>query len=171
MLGRRQEKPLRQDYASILRRYSFQIPEPPKWFDLTSVPRYCDFAPNKIANIYAKECALMEIECQSCRTKFLVAIDTRLARSQISGVQGDTELADLIRSEKIHYGDPPNIRCCPAGPSMNSIPIRVLEYWHRHQKTLARPGSSLRHISPDALHWQRDPGLEIEIDKACLNPN
>lgn len=48
----------------------------------------------------------------------------------------------------LHYGDPPNIHCCAAGPTMNSIPIRVLEYWSRENPL---------------LDWQRDPALEVEI--------
>jgi len=43
-----------QHYEDILSR----IAEPPRWFDEQGVPRYCEFAPHCIANIYADECAL-----------------------------------------------------------------------------------------------------------------
>lgn len=55
-----------------------------------------------------------------------------------------TPLADEIRAGYLNYGDPPNADCCPAGPTMSSHSIRVLEYWHR----------------PDH-EWKRDPSLEI----------
>jgi hypothetical protein len=39
--------------------------EPPKWWDEFAVPRYCDFRPRSAANIYAREAALLLIECQA----------------------------------------------------------------------------------------------------------
>jgi DNA-directed RNA polymerase subunit N (RpoN/RPB10) len=57
------------NYEDILSR----IAEPPRWFDEQGVPRYCDFAPHHIANIYADECALLAIACQSCGRPFIVA--------------------------------------------------------------------------------------------------
>jgi hypothetical protein len=47
----------------------------------------------------------------------------------------------------IHYGDPPNSGCCPAGATMNCIDLRVLQFW-------ARAGST----------WVRSPELEIELE-------
>jgi hypothetical protein len=44
-----------------------KIPEEPQWFDEEAVPRYCPFTPDKLANIYADECALVLIQCQGCR--------------------------------------------------------------------------------------------------------
>jgi DNA-directed RNA polymerase subunit N (RpoN/RPB10) len=58
-----------QHYEDILSRIS----EPPRWFDEQGVPRYCEFAPDRIAN--ARECALLAIECQSCGRPFIVALD------------------------------------------------------------------------------------------------
>ena len=37
------------NYEDILSR----IAEPPRWFDEQGVPRYCEFAPHRIANIYS----------------------------------------------------------------------------------------------------------------------
>ncbi len=112
------------------------IPEPPKWFDECAVPRYCAFAPQHAANIYAREAVLFLIECQACGHQFRVCLTSR------SG-----EIAEEIRQGALHYGDPPNIRCCEAGPSMNCIDRNVLEYWRRNER----------------LDWQRDPSLEIEL--------
>jgi hypothetical protein len=44
-----------QHYEDILSR----IVEPPCWFHEKGVPRYGEFAPHHIANIYADECAIL----------------------------------------------------------------------------------------------------------------
>lgn len=95
--------------------------EPPRWFDEHAVPRFVDFEPIKAANIYAQEVALVEIGCQSCGCSFNVAFS--------SGSRGRGLLSVAIVENTLHYGDPPNMNCCPAGPTMNSEPRRVLEYW------------------------------------------
>jgi len=136
------------DYEDIRSR----IPEQPKWFDEEGVPRYCDFSPCKVANIYADEVALAGITCQGCGTRFKVAFSRSRNSAMVAQVMGHTwvppSLADQIRSKEIHYGDPPNTGCCPAGPTMNSEPRRVLEYWQREA----------------GIDWKRDPSLEIDIE-------
>lgn len=92
----------------------------PQWWDEVGVPRYCTFEPSKKSNIYHDEVCLLTIECQACRRSFLVAMSSK-----------SPSLADSVRLKEIHYGDPPNIQCCPAGPTMNSIPRRVEQYWRR----------------------------------------
>lgn len=125
-----------------------KISDPPMWFDENAVPRYVPFSPRELSNIYAREAALVEIACQNCQTKFKVAF-SRCAmddvQSQMMGV-GPVTLAETIKEKTIHYGDPPNIGCCPAGPTMNSDPLRVLEFWTREE-----------------LEWVRDYALEIDI--------
>lgn len=133
-------------YEDILSR----IAEPPRWFDELGVPRYCEFAPGQIADIYARECALLAIECQSCRHPFLVAVNQATANQRdLSRMRGQTsgrDLASIIRSHDIHYGDPPNVGCCEEGLTQNTIPRRVVEYWRRVGRG-----------------WERDRSLEIEI--------
>ena len=146
-------------YEDILSR----IAEPPRWFDEHGVPRYCEFAPQHIANIYADECALLAIECQSCGRPFNVAIDAAMANRMASKESAEWRtLADVIRSHDIHYGDPPNVNCCGVGHTQNSIPRRVLEYWERIQETAIDPASGLR-VVRGHRHWTRDHSLEIEI--------
>src|SRR5438128_81638 len=101
---------MHQHYEDILSR----IPEPPQWFDDYGVPRYCKFKPNRLANIYSTECALAEISCQQCGHRFLVAITPERVRDLLkaSSERPQRKLADLILRGEIHYGDPPNIRCC-----------------------------------------------------------
>lgn len=118
----------------------------PQWWDENAVPRYCPFTPDATADIYAIEAVLLLIACQDCGHEFRVcmttgSIDVFLGRRSCS-------LADDITSDEIHYGDPPNAGCCPAGPTMNSIPRRVLEFWERPR-----------------IDWVRRPDLEREI--AC----
>lgn len=120
------------NYHDILSR----IDEPPSWFDENAVPRFVQFEPIRLANIYARECMLLLIRCQSCRTEFQVAMS------------GGGALQNEIRDNEIHFGDPPNTGCCDVGASMNSVPLRVLEYWRQ----------------PDVFSWVRDPALEVAID-------
>jgi hypothetical protein len=157
---------MHQHYEDILSR----IAEPPRWFDEEGVPRYCEFAPHRIANIYADECALLEIECQSCARAFVVALDGGTANQRdLSRVRGQETpwrtLAEIIRSHDIHYGDPPNVDCCGVGHTQNSTPRRVVEYWERIQETHIDPDSGLRVIRGHR-GWQRDHSLEIEIPDA-----
>lgn len=113
-----------------------RIAEPPKWWDECAVPRYCDFAPKHAANIYAREAALVLIECQACRRQFNVSMSGRTGRVKAEIMDG-----------RLHYGDPPNVECCVAGPTMNCIDVKVLEYWRRED-----------------MEWERDPSLEIELE-------
>lgn len=124
------------EYADIRSR----IQEEPSWFDEYAVPRYGAFSPRMVASIYAKEVALAEVACQACRRLF------RVAFSHINGTPGTT-IAEAIQARTLDYGDPPNVRCCAAGPSMTSVGRRVLEYWTRK----------------DRRDWKRDSRLEVDI--------
>ncbi len=133
-------------YADILER----IDGPPLWFDENAVPRYCAFSPDWL-DIYAREAALVLIECQSCQRQFTVAfsrssMDDVLAHGR--GLPART-LEQGIREKSLHYGDPPNVHCCPSGPTMNSEPLRVMEYWVRGKN----------------FTWERKPELEVRLDE------
>lgn len=117
-----------------------RIQELPKWFDEYAVPRYCEFHPEHCADIYARQACLLRIECQGCGREFRVAMSW-------SGYDEIEALDWLVEQKTIHYGDPPNVECCASGPTMNSVPRRVLQFWRR-----TRP------------EWERVSGLEIEID-------
>lgn len=128
------------DYNDIRSR----IPEEPKWWDESGVPRYVDFAPNHLANIYANEAALVLIACQACHTEFRVAFSNHSLGLVFHGA--DATLSESIRSGRLHYGDPPNVGCCPAGATMNCDDLRVLGYWRRKD-----------------FAWVRDSTLEIDL--------
>ena len=96
----------------------------PQWWDEYGVPRYCPFAPNEVADIYAHQVALLEILCQGCGRSFRVAM---------SSGRLETPLSRRISDHSIHYGDPPNAGCCPDGAAMNSEPQRIIEFWTRER--------------------------------------
>lgn len=128
-----------------------KIKQEPQWFDERAVPRYCRFSPKRLANIYAEECALVLIECQMCRHKFEVAFSRstmdKVRHRLIFGKDKKMPtIADSIQRKTLCYGDPPNIECCPAGTSMISDSIRVLQYWRRKR-----------------FNWVRDRKLEVDI--------
>lgn len=121
----------------------------PKWFDENAVPRYCEFAPNEVSDIYADEVALVGITCQGCEHRFKVAFSSSSISRLMARRDNEAKvltLAELIRTKAIHYGDPPNIDCCAAGPTMNSEPRKVLEFWARK-----------------SFEWVRHPDLEIDV--------
>lgn len=166
------------DYYDIRKR----IDAEPKWWDENGVPRYDEFCPGDIANIYAEECALVLITCQNCVHEFKVAfsqsslsritgcerqllreLEERLPRTkeEFKAIEKEVferewkrTLADSIREKSLHYGDPPNVDCCGAGATMNSEPRRVLEYWRRYD----RNGTDI------ILEWHRDRSLEIALE-------
>lgn len=129
---------MKQCYEDILSR----IPDPPKWWDEEGVPRYDDFNPHMAANFYADEAALLLIQCQNCGEAFYVCVSNCLN-------DGGSSLATRIKNQTIHYGDPPNSGCCHSGPSMNSLPRQVLQYWKLS-------GSRRR-------EWKRVASLEIVV--------
>jgi hypothetical protein len=140
-----------QCYHDILSR----ITEEPVWFDEYAVPRYCEFAPDKLANIYAGETALAEVTCQVCLRLF------RVAFSEVNWQPGT--IADAIRSRTLHFGDPPNVRCCN-NADMNSEPRRVIEYWRRHDPKYVQREGNREFIKDQAwFRWTRDSSLEIDI--------
>lgn len=125
---------------------------PPLWWDEEAVPRYCEFSPQEKANIYADECVLMHIECQGCDAAFKVC----LSRTRWQTMESSRSLASFVKDGDLHYGDPPNVGCCPAGATMNSVPRRVLEFWKRS-------------YDENRGEWHRDKSLEVAIEPEWVN--
>lgn len=136
---------MHQHYEDILSR----INEPPAWFDDGGVPRFGEFSPQHLGNIYASEAALAEVSCQNCGIRFRVALTETFASKGFG-------LSDEIRLARVCYGDPPNIDCCGSGSSMTSIMHGILEYWSRDYEVSA--------------NWQRDPTFEGPVADAPLDP-
>jgi len=99
----------------------------PKWFEDHGFPRYCEFSPSEVCNIYAKEVVYFLIACQSCGTLFKVAISS----SGYDSKYNPHSFKEHILNKAIGYGDPPNMKCCGAGPTMSSDNVKVLEFWER----------------------------------------
>ncbi len=97
----------------------------PTWWDEAGVPRFCPPHPTRVNSIYAQEVVFYHVKCQACGERFLVAT----VRAYFTG-----SLAEHILDHSIHYGDPPNIGCCAAGPTMNSEPLEVVSFWVRDKK-------------------------------------
>lgn len=126
-----------------------RISEPPLWFDEHAVPRYDPFTPDGAANIYANCVALARITCQGCGIDFRVCF-SESQMDKINYMIGESEypyvsLEERVRTQTLHYGDPPNTGCC-AGTTMNSEPREVLEFWKRER-----------------FEWVRDPSLEVKV--------
>lgn len=113
---------MRAHYHEILAAFS---PREPLWFDESAVPRFVPFTPRETANIYAYEAMLQEVACQNCGRRFSVA----LSRCSMSDARA-RRLVSWLEAPP-HYGDPPNVACCGAGPSMNVELIRVVEHWKK----------------------------------------
>ena len=120
------------DYSDIRSRLGT-----PVWFDESGVPRYCEFHPREVANIYADEVALCSITCQVCKKEFLVAQSGK-----------SPSIQQKIEERMLDYGDPPNVSCSYA--SMSSVPRRVLQYW-------------IRQLAPVFISWERRPAFEVDI--------
>jgi hypothetical protein len=134
-----------QYYKDILDR----IDEPPVWFDDYGVPRFGNFSPRYLGNIYASEAALAEVSCQWCGRMFKVALTEAFTNKRLG-------LRDEIRLGRVHYGDPLNVNWCAGGASMNSVLHRILEYWSRDYEV--------------SMDWQRDPTFEGQVAEAPLDP-
>ncbi len=146
-----------------------RIAEPPDWWDEHAVPRYGAFSPQHIADIYADECALVLIACQSCGASFPVAMSSGTSTATLMAARREGPItAEALRRYSvsagiergdIHYGDPPNIECCPGGPTMNCDDLRVLQFWRRENGDWHRV-VELERVLPEgaATAAQRDGG-------------
>ena len=149
-------------YDDILSR----IPEEPVWFDEHAVPRYCVFHPSKVANAYADEVALAEVTCQSCARLFRVAFAARAPATHAKDEWPAGPIGRAIREKTLHYGDPPNVWCCQAGPTENSEPRRVIQYWRQGDPKYVGDAEHGGRVITDPkayFTWTRYPEFEIDI--------
>lgn len=112
------------NYADITSR----IKEQPKWWDAHGVPRYDNFNPRLISNIYASEVMLMKIECDSCRRKFDVEM-TKRPRTDSDSLANMIAYIGTGLGIAPHYGDPPRHDC--VGDVMNSTALKIKEFWRK----------------------------------------
>ena len=134
---------MRTNYTDIIAASVYN----PKWYDEAGVPRFCEFNPYKLANMKINECCLMEIACQNCDRRFVVAISCNIADQ--FGYHIAVRIRHKLKGNNIlHYGDPPNIGCCDIGHTMTSIVKRVVEYY----------------TSKNDIDWIREKHFEVEFD-------
>lgn len=151
---------MHRNYSDIME----LIEQSPVWFDENAVPRYCQFSPDKLANIYADEAALVEVECRGCKRKFRVAHSELNQNDQLWGKTGRDRIAfisDLILERRLKYGDPPNVQCCAAGPTMTSVSVRVLEYWCKPYVKSVKPGGRI--LDYALTQWVRQQEFEVDL--------
>ena len=144
----------------------------PSWFDEIGVPRYGTFSPKSLPNIYADECALVEIACQDCHRRYHVVFSSSKMERVMSAMRLQQDVADIanrpiadaIRAGAVGYGDPPNYGHAAgcAGPTMSSDAVRVIEYWSRHSAACVDSENVVTDIER-YMRWTRDPALEIEM--------
>ena len=119
---------------------------PPKWYDEHAVPRYCNFSPDEVANIYANEVVFMKIACQGCGEIFYVAMST----SGYNFYTGEKySFVDSLKS--LGYGDPPNNNCCIGGSTMSSNSLNIVQFWKKDYAV--------------SFDWVRIPKYEIDLSE------
>jgi hypothetical protein len=144
---------------------------PPVWWDEHGAPHYAPFSPEMLG-VYTQECALVEIGCQACPERFLVAF----AWNPWGGCARCMSLHDNLTPESVkglHYGDPPRHESpsdkgdC-VGVTMNCEDFRVLEFWRRHEGKTTKHADGLETIDDPAewMKWHRVTELEIALQDA-----
>jgi hypothetical protein len=111
----------------------------PSFFQAGGFPRWEDFRPGASTDVYARDCAIAEIACQLCDTRFHVLME--------STSRDRRTIREEIHDRTLAYRDPPNVGCCSGGPSMTSETVRVLECWERME----------------GFQWRRDASAEVHF--------
>jgi hypothetical protein len=151
---------VKPDYADIKK--AVRPDKPVLWYDTNGVPRFEPFRP-EMCSVYCRAVALMEIACQSCGQRFIVA-------SEGGDYLNDLQLPRKAETQpwagvgSFHYGDPPRHGGfeddkCAAGDTMNSVPVRIIEFW-RHATM-----DEWLHGEKPAPQFVRDPVFEFEFPK------
>jgi hypothetical protein len=119
-----------------------RIPDRPLWW-FNGVPRFDHFRPQDV-NVYTREVALVHTQCQTCGTRFDVAV--------LPEPHGRDLRTRIAYFSSLEIGDPP--LHCPrldcSGNSMGSLEIAVSEFWTREI----------------GEHWQRDASFERPLTDA-----
>ena len=158
------------DYKDIISRIG-----KPLWYDRRGVPRYEEFKPNSCA-VYNDYITYMEVACQECDERFFVASEISFLGNNVFKANFSLPIPPLKNVEKkiseveealdnevdispwgylgsFHYGDPPRHGMtdngCLAGDTMNSVPIRIIEFWEKDKKK--------------TWEWKRNPKYEFVI--------
>jgi len=101
----------------------------PLWHDDHGVPRYAPFSP-ELCGVYHRCVALLEIDCQGCDRRFLVAS----AHTGYSSAKLETAFPSQTDSGDFGFGDAPHHttehgQC--VGTTMTTDVCRIVEFWTR----------------------------------------
>lgn len=147
----------------------------PVWWQEGGVPRFAEFHPDNAPDIYADEVALVEIACQACRTRFNVCMTSSPSRrvmasliadrssEQIAEASEGLRISSQIKAGRLNWGDPPNITCCAAGPSMSADMVKVLEFHHRRHLEYVE-GTVITNLAA-YNEWRRNADFEVQIEE------
>lgn len=129
----------------------------PKWWDEEGVPRYCDFSPDNVADIYADKAVLVIIKCQGCGRYLPVAWSFNKLKIVCwvpEHPKGHECFAQLTyptkdNSGSVGYGDAPahdnrEGEYCHLGCVMTTDVVQIKEFW-----------------SSDKLEWKRHKKFEF----------
>lgn len=108
---------------------------PPQWWDDNGCPRYCPFKPDE-CGVYDQVVALIEIACQDCGRRFLVAVSfdrISLWRTEARKPSGMSFYPSAESINAFHFGDPPQHGC--VGDTMNCDTYRVIEFWRKNESS------------------------------------
>lgn len=131
---------MKQEYADIRKAMG-----EPLWFDEVGCPRYAPFHPTLLNDIYADYAVLLVVKCQNCGEEFTVAVSESSVSRTKSGVFAPFLDKSISAGNVFLYGDPP-IHRDAAGNTMNTIAVKVVEFWRREG---------------GYREWKRDESLEM----------
>lgn len=137
------------------------IPQNPTFWQEGGIPRFMPFTPRDATGVYTTEAVLAKIRCQNCHESFVVLFEQKNGDLDRLGREAPS-IAERITSKSLHYGDPPNVTCCAAGPSMNSELCEILEYWSRNHQEFVKEGKITDMVA--YFEWRRNPDFELTFD-------
>lgn len=138
---------MKTDYADIVQKAGA-----PLWWDENGAPRYVEFHPER-CGVYVQAVALLRVACQSCGREFVVASAPKQSSVKVAFPQRKAQDPwEAIGS--FHYGDPPRgepeHEGCAAGPSMNTVPLAVVQFWVRKS---------------ESFRWKREKAYEFRLPR------
>jgi hypothetical protein len=97
----------------------------PLWHDDQGVPRYIEFHPS-LCGVYDTHVALLNIACQSCGKRFLVAA----SYNAFIGFRIQLSLPTSDEAGSFGFGDAPYHGGC-AGETMTTDTMEIVQFWFK----------------------------------------
>ncbi len=109
----------------------------PVWYDKHGCPRFCEFSPKLVPNVYATCALLMKISCQRCGKIFKVSLNYGAGATPFESLKRYKDKRSKGRLFPVQYCDPPN-HDCPTGNVMSSNSKEILEFWMKENGNWVR---------------------------------